>query len=119
MTQEPTQTTFEELDSLLEAERTALLKGDLEALAEMLPRKEALIEALNNETVEDLPALQALGARVERNQLLLNGALEGIREVAARMASLRRMRSGLETYGSDGVRKHIEVQIDHSLERRA
>ena len=107
------------LESLLEAERTALLKGDLVSLTRMLPDKEALIDALNERAIDDLPALVELGSQVRRNQLLLDGALEGIREVANRMAALRKLRSGIETYGSDGARKHIDVAIDHTLERRA
>ena len=107
------------LETLLEAERTALLKGDLIGLTRMLPDKQALIETLNARAVDDLPALTEIGSQVRRNQLLLDGALEGIRDVANRMAMLRKMRNGLETYGSDGMKRHIDVEIDHSLERRA
>jgi len=107
------------LDKLLDAERIALLEGDLVKLTEMLPTKEALMNALNEEGQTDLPALVELDGKVRRNQLLLDGALEGIREVANRMSALRKMRSSLETYGSDGKKRNIEVATDHSVERRA
>ena len=107
------------LDDLLEAERNALLSGDLLTLTEMLPAKEALINALSEEGQTNLPALMELDVKVRRNQLLLDGALEGIRAVAQRMASLRRMRGRLETYGSDGKKRNIDVATDHSVERRA
>ncbi len=107
------------LDELLEAEREALLTGDLVKLTEMLPAKEALMNALNEEAPTDLPALLELDGKVRRNQLLLDGALEGIRDVAKRMADLRQMRGSLETYGSDGKKHNIDVATDHSVERRA
>lgn len=110
---------LEALDELLDAERQALLSGDLVTLTEMLPAKEALITALNETGQTDLPALMELDGKVRRNQLLLDGALEGIREVANRMATLRKMRSSLETYGSDGKKHNIDVATDHSVERRA
>lgn len=107
------------LDTLLERERTALLAGDFATLTELLPDKEALIEALNAKPTEDLDGVQTLGSKVARNQVLLESAMSGMREVVDRMATLRRMRVGLDTYGSDGNRHHIEVQAEHSVERRA
>ena len=107
------------LDTLLERERTALLQGDIEALTALLPDKEALIEALNTEPADDLPRFEALSGKVARNQLLLEQAMDGMREVIDRMGALRRMRVGLDTYGSDGARHHIEVTAEHTVERRA
>ncbi len=119
MKTEANDTELDQLDALLEAERVALLQGNLEALAGMLPNKEALIGALNASAPDDLPALKAIDVKVRRNQLLLDGALEGIREVAGRMAEMRRMRNGLETYSPDGRKHNIDVRVDHTLERRA
>lgn len=110
---------FDALDALLETERSALLKGDFEVLTSLLPKKEALIDALSDVGAEELPELRELDVKVRRNQLLLDGALEGIREVAARLAEMRRMRNGLATYGSDGQKQNINVRVDHTLERRA
>ena len=107
------------LDDLLEAERAALLSGDLIKLTEMLPIKEALMNALSEENHANLPALVQLDGKVRRNQLLLDGALEGIRDVTRRMAELRRLRGSLETYDSDGKKRNIDVATDHSVERRA
>lgn len=115
----PIETSVDALSTLLEAERDALLQGDLMALTEMLPDKEALISVLNDEGGRDLPALQALDRKVRRNQVLLDGALDGIREVSTRVAVLQRMRDGLETYGSDGTKQNIKVRTGHSVERRA
>ena len=110
---------FEALDALLEQERAALLSGDLEKLTEMLPCKVALIDALNRVIHTDIPTLQSLDTKVKRNQLLLDGALAGIRNVAQSLATLRRLRGSLETYGSDGKKRNIDVNTDHSVEKRA
>jgi hypothetical protein len=113
------ETSMDSLDEVLEAEREALLRGDLEKLAEMVETKEALIARLNEIMGNDLPRLRELDVKVRRNQQLLDGALEGIRAVARRMAELRRIRGSLETYGSDGKKRNIEVEADRSIEKRA
>ncbi len=110
---------FDALDALLDEERRALLNGDLVALTDMLPAKEALMDALNETTHTDLTSLVHLDGKVKRNQLLLDGALEGIRSVAQRMAALRRMKGTLETYGSDGKKHNIDVAAEISVEKRA
>jgi flagellar biosynthesis/type III secretory pathway chaperone len=110
---------FDALDDLLEAERAALLSGDLEKLTRMFEGKEALINALNDAEHADLEALQTLDGKLKRNQQLLDGALEGIRSVARRMAALRRIRGSLDTYGSDGKKQSITIDADPSVEKRA
>lgn len=118
-TQTPQDTGIEALNTLLDAERAALLQGDLESLADMLPEKEALIEDMNGAPPVDIAAVQALGGKVRRNQLLLDGALEGIRAAVSRMSALREMRAGLETYGADGQKHRIATETDSSVEKRA
>ena len=108
----------EELSELLDAEREALLKGDLEKLNALLVSKEALIEAMNAVPQTDLTTMQMLDSKVKRNQLLLDGALEGIRAVAVRMARLHEVKGALETYGADGKRHDIQLDIDSSVEHR-
>lgn len=119
MTLDGTQNNIDSLSTLLETERTALLAGDLAALGDLLPEKEMLITALNADRALDRPELKTLGEQVRRNQLLLDSALDGIREVSNRMSALQKMRSGLATYGSDGLKHDIKVHTDHSVERRA
>lgn len=107
------------LSDLLDAERAALLAGDLENLSEMLDAKETLIQAINGSAARDVECLQVLDSKVKRNQLLLDGALEGIRNVSKRMAELRQVRRSLETYGADGKKRQIDVSDDASVEKRA
>ncbi len=110
--------TVEALSELLDVEREALLEGDLDRLARLLKSKEELIEELNGTPQSDLDAVQMLDGKVKRNQLLLNGALEGIRAVADRLAHLRQARGTLETYGPDGKRYEIELTPEKSVEHR-
>lgn len=110
---------IEQLDALLEQERKALLAGDLQEIALLYDQKERLIEALNASEHRDLANLMQLDGKVRRNQLLLNGALEGIRTVTQRMAALQQVRQSLETYDRDGQKQRIDVRSDHSVEKRA
>lgn len=108
-----------ELNSLLDAERAALLGGNLQEVTDLLEPKEALIIRMNETVQTDLEAMQALDDKVKRNQLLLGGALEGIKTVADRMEALRRVRNSLETYGADGKKHDITVGDRRSVEKRA
>jgi flagellar biosynthesis/type III secretory pathway chaperone len=111
--------TLQSLEQLLNAERAALLAGDLEGLSEMISTKEALIGQLNDKGPGDIAAWQALDQQLKRNQLLLDGALDGIRAVAGRLAKLREMKGPLETYGADGLRHQIETDAQSTVEKRA
>ena len=119
MSAHPIESTVAELNDLLDAEREALLKGDLEKLNRLLLPKQTLVQAIGAITGADLPQIAALDRKVRRNQLLLDGALEGIRAVAARMARLREVKGALETYGADGRRKEIPLAAESTVERRA
>ncbi|KAJ03561.1 flagellar biosynthesis protein FlgN [Sulfitobacter mediterraneus] len=120
MQPQSTDLALDDLSALLDAEREALIGGDLESLADMYSTKEALIGSVNqNPEKHDLKSLEALDRKVRRNQLLLDGALEGIREVARRMAALRETKGSLETYGADGRKHSIEMNAETSVEKRA
>lgn len=119
MSHDDAQTLIDRLDDLLEQERAALLEGDLEAITTLLETKERLIDALNTLTEAERPEMDAVEAKVRRNQALLDGALQGIRQVAARMAALRRVRRGLETYDASGTKTTIEGEAEYSVEKRA
>lgn len=119
MMNENLQTTVDSLDDLLDAERRALLEGNLDEIARLHDRKEQLIEVLNRMDVEDQANLVALNTKLERNQALLNTALGGIRSVARRLAAIRRVRQSLDTYDSAGRKTSVETCIDRSFEKRA
>jgi hypothetical protein len=106
------------LDALLDEERAALLSGDLGRIGAGVAEKERLIDALNaaEGRQQDLSALQA---KVVRNQGLLDGALEGIRSVAARMASYRQIRKSMETYDQQGRKHTIPGEVARTVQKRA
>ncbi|MEQ6249635.1 flagellar biosynthesis protein FlgN [Sulfitobacter sp. HNIBRBA3233] len=110
---------FGELETLLEAEREALLAGDLRRIADLLPRKEALVATVMERGWQDPKPAQELQSRLERNQMLLDGAMEGIRSVAARLKSLQQVREALDTYDADGKKRSVKRLSGGNVERRA
>lgn len=114
-----TQDTIDALDDLLEAERAALLQGQLDEVSRLHQRKEQLIEHLSQLDVQSRAEFDALDGKVKRNQDLLNSALGGLRSVARRLATIRRVRQSLETYDSAGKKHTVDVRSTGSLEKRA
>lgn len=106
------------LDALLEEERTVLMSGDLHRIAEIADRKETLVAGLNVSGAENI-ALVPVKRKIQRNQVLLDGALEGIRNVAARLAVLRETGGTLETYDRNGRRQSWPGPRGDGIERRA
>lgn len=107
------------LDSLLARERAALLSGDLHALAALAQEKEALEEELGRLDPGALEALRHLGDTARRNQVLLDGTLQGIRLAAGRLSAYRRLRGTMETYDPQGRKTTIAGILSHKVERRA
>lgn len=107
------------LNALLDAEREALIQGDLEKLSALLTPKEELIEAIQAEPHRDLDALHVLDGKLKRNQLLFDSTLEGIRAVSSRLAKLREVKAAFETYGADGRKRDIVPETPTSVEKRA
>lgn len=117
-------TIIEELDTLLEAEKAALLQGNLEQVTSILETKEALIDKLNalqKASLEGLneQSLAAVHGKIQRNQTLIRSSLEGIRAVADRISGLRRVRQGLETYDQSGKKTQFSTTTSASVEKRA
>jgi len=113
------QTTMDSLDDLLDAERAALLTGHLDGVSRLHMQKEALIDALNRFEFEERSALTGLQVKVERNQVLLDSALDGIRSVARRLTAIRRVRQSLDTYDALGQKQSVDLGVSCSLEKRA
>lgn len=119
MNHHPSNDLFDALDDLLEEERAALLTGDLEKVGRLFDRKEGLIEELSQLEQFEARTLNTLQDKMKRNQALLDSALEGIRAVAGRLAALRRVRSTLDTYDSNGAKRSIKIGKDGAVEKRA
>ncbi|WP_300033213.1 flagellar biosynthesis protein FlgN [uncultured Roseobacter sp.] len=119
MTDNSFSTVIGELDDLLEAEKKALLAGELEQVGRLLERKEALIDQLSVLEAGEIDQLELLNVKVKRNQVLLDQALQGIRSVAQRLAELRRVRNSLDTYDESGKRQTIDMNAESKVEKRA
>lgn len=118
----PTETHEEaaaDLDRLLDEEQAALLAGDLERVAELADEKERIARVLSSGDCEGPGGLELLDAKLRRNQHLLQSALMGIRSVADRMAEMRRVRRGLETYDATGRKSRKGDMTRRALEKRA
>lgn len=106
------------LDGVLEAERQALLSGKLETLHMLLDEKETLVRVLNDTSQTDALSLKALSGKLQRNQQLLDGAMEGIRAVTARLAQVRQVKGGFETYDAMGQKRNVALGGAASVEQR-
>ncbi|MEL6464887.1 MAG: flagellar biosynthesis protein FlgN [Pseudomonadota bacterium] len=109
----------DELNDLLEAERTVLLEGKLQQVDRLFDRKTKLVDALERADATNLPNVGLLRDKLERNQALLKSAADGVRSVARRMAAIRRVREALETYDANGRRETVELKPTGTLEKRA
>jgi len=107
------------LDELLDRERAALLEGDLEGISRSLREKERLIDALNGLQLTPEVELAKIREKVKRNQILIDGALDGIRAVADRLSTLRRIRETLETYDQTGQKTVLDGLRSGRVEKRA
>ncbi|KEJ90561.1 hypothetical protein [Sulfitobacter donghicola] len=110
---------FESLDSLLEKERKYLLEGDLQGLSTLLAEKESILDAMFESEELNRKKIGPLERKLQRNQLLLDGALEGIRSVSVRLAALRQVRSALDTYDERGCRQSVPTNAKQQVEKRA
>jgi flagellar biosynthesis/type III secretory pathway chaperone len=119
MDKEAVQDIMDALDALLEDERRVVLAGELDAIPDLLQRKEALFDQLNKARFENGADLEMLQSKMSRNQALLEGALRGIRAVADRMSTLRRMRNSLETYDRQGQKQSFTTKPGNKIEKRA
>ncbi len=119
MANDETQQIFDALDDLLDRERQALMLGDLDSISRLLEEKERLFDSLQQANVQETSDLKTLHTKVTRNQALLDSALQGIRSVSERMATLRRVRKSLETYDSNGRKQEIINHTTRKVEKRA
>lgn len=111
--------TISELDHLLEIERKALLQGDFDAITGLVPEKERLIDTLTELQPSRPEALIDLQRKLARNGALFDSALEGIRAVASRLSTLRKLRRSLDTYDQSGRKTPLVEGQATRLEKRA
>ena len=95
------------LEDHLEAERRCLVGGDLDGLARLAARKEALLAGLRRGAGRG-PALRRLRRALDRNAALLAAAAQGLRDADSR---LRQLIEGpaLVTYDGSGQRRTLDA----------
>ena len=107
-----------EIEQLLDAERSALLEGDFDAIRDLKDRKEELLGGLLEQRAGLSPEAYALlSEKAARNQSLLAGAARGIAAVRQRLQEIRDARAGSVSYDAEG-RRPTPVPVS-SLEKRA
>jgi len=104
---------------VLEAEGHAITLGDLDGVAMMDDEKEILIEQIGVEYIAEHAMLLQLQEHLTSNQALLQSALDGIKSVSERMAFLKKVRRGLETYDRSGRKNAAKFGGGGTLEKRA
>jgi len=92
------------LTRLLEAEKAALLAGDMEAVAVLAVEKEELAKGFNSANSDEL---RQLSAPLERNRVLLSAASQGVKTVLTALQAQRAARTSLSSYDSSGRAKQI------------
>ena len=113
---------IDSLQDLLDEERAALIEGKLDALPDLLTRKEALFEeltTLREEEEIDADDLAPLQYGFARNQQLLESAQAGLRATQARMGTMRRVRTTFESYDNRGQRQAVQLNAGQRVEKRA
>ncbi len=107
------------LDDLLETERAALLKGDVDRINRLVDRKEALITQVT--ALVDVPSsvLAPLQEKLRRNHELIEHALAGIRAAAKRIEDMRKARETLQTYDRQGQLQDLSANAKGAIEKRA
>lgn len=104
------------LERLLQEERILLLRGDLQRLGPLVPRKEKLLRALITGP-DDRPGIARLRALSERNQTLLQAAQRGIGAARTRLDQIARG-TPVGTYSRTGEKTQIARPVQ-TLQRRA
>lgn len=109
---------LDRLLDLMEEERSLLMSGDIEALADLEPRKTAMLEAFSAEDHLDENRLATLQTKLHRNQALLDAARKGLNAAGARLRDIRKAMLQLDTYTRNGDIRNLQ-QARPKIERRA
>ena len=93
--------------------------GNFENLAEFLIQKEKLVNALQYLSEEQRGDVKLLMQKMNRNQTLLGGAIDGLKSAGRRLKNLQDAQSSLGAYDQDGNRLACHLSAKQSLTKRA
>lgn len=105
------------LDDLLDRERQAILKGDLDRLVRLAPEKERLLGLLAGASADERRILR-LRQKADRNQELLRAVARGIRAARQRITRSRASAQDFKTYDKGGRSQKLS-QPGKGVEKRA
>ncbi|MCA8883269.1 MAG: flagellar biosynthesis protein FlgN [Rhodobacteraceae bacterium] len=94
------------LTALLDREYDLAVNGDFEGLSRLLQEKEAAIAQMPQMVGITRDTAQQLASKADRNQRILRATADGIRDVTRRLAELRRLQDGFDSYSADGQRRN-------------
>jgi len=106
-----------ELMLVLEAEKDALIKGDLLALSELSAKKQALETALETESFSE-KQLRRIALKAAENERLFLSAIRGVKAARTRLSDMADVRSGLSLYTKDGAKMRVP-RGGKSLQKKA
>ncbi|NSX56563.1 hypothetical protein [Parasulfitobacter algicola] len=104
---------------ILEKERQAMIRGDLNILSELTGQKEKLHDALSKSAPLSHSDIVQLKRRAEQNQKMLEAVKQGISSALNRLSSIRDAQKPLTVYGASGQISSLEKADHKSFERRA
>lgn len=106
-----------ELHTLLDLEQSALLHADYQTLPSLQDDKERLLAMVPAESW-GTANLVAIRSKIERNQALLRGAIDGISAARTRLSELEKVQQSLSVYDPTGK---IEITQNRkgSIEKKA
>lgn len=105
---------LDRLMRLLDLERSALIKGDLDTVVGLIPEKEQLVTKFEE---TGTPELRALSFKLAQNGRLLEAARSGVGDALTMMQKLKQARSSLSSYDRSGKATEIR-QTPGSTDRR-
>jgi len=88
-------------------------------MEQLLPQKEQMVEILLSSKDAGLDRIGIFEEKLQRNHMLLDSSLGGIRSVAARLAALQQVRTALDTYDARGRKRHVLTPGKSKIEKRA
>ncbi len=96
-----------QIEAILDQIHVAILSANFAAITALTPQ----LERMQNEAahLRDLPVLQHIKAKAERNAACLLAAGRGVRAAKNRITELRAMRAGTQTYNARGQRTDLNA----------
>lgn len=110
---------LDELNELLDEEKAAILRGDIDTVGRILDTKRHLLDMLNELNAAETNGLDEIRQKLLRNQDLLEHSQKGVQAVFHRIATLRSVQSSLETYDRQGKRREYRLATGEKVEKRA